>query len=60
MVDVTDIHYVLEGDEVVLLGRDKNTGEEISAELLGEMSGRFNYELTCDFNKRIPRVFVGK
>ena len=29
MVDVTDIHYVLEGDEVVLLGRDKNTGEEI-------------------------------
>ncbi len=60
MVDVTEIPYVREGDEVVLLGRDKNTGEEISAELLGDMSGRFNYELTCDFNKRIPRVFVGK
>jgi alanine racemase len=59
MVDVSEIPYVKEGDEVVLMGRDKNTGEEISAEALGEMSGRFNYELTCDINKRVPRIFVG-
>ncbi len=58
MVDVTDIPEAKEGDEVVLLGRDKKTGEEISAEMLGELSGRFNYELTCDINKRVPRVFV--
>ncbi len=58
MVDVTDIPDVKEGDEVVLLGKDKTTGEEITAEFLGELSGRFNYELTCDINKRVPRVFV--
>ncbi len=58
MVDVTDIPYVKEGDEVVLLGKDKTTGEEISAEFLGDLSGRFNYELTCDISKRVPRVFV--
>ncbi len=59
MVDVTDVPYVREGDEVVLMGKDKTTGEEITAEFLGELSGRFNYELTCDINKRVPRVFVG-
>ncbi len=58
MVDVTAIPGVCEGDEVVLLGRDKKSGEVISAELLGEMSGRFNYELTCDINHRVPRIFV--
>ncbi len=58
MVDVTDIPDVKEGDEVVLLGRDKKSGEEITAEFLGDLSGRFNYELTCDINKRVPRIFV--
>ena len=58
MVDVTDIPEAKEGDEVVLLGKDKTSGETISAELLGDMSGRFNYELTCDINKRVPRMFV--
>ena len=58
MVDVTDIPDVKEGDEVVLLGKDKKTGEEISAEFLGDLSGRFNYELTCDINKRVPRIYV--
>ena len=58
MVDVTDIRDVCEGDEVILMGKDKNTGEAITAEFLGNLSGRFNYELTCDINKRVPRVFV--
>ncbi len=57
MVDVTDIPDVQEGHEVVLLGRDKRSGEVITAEMLGDMSGRFNYELTCDISKRVPRVF---
>ena len=57
MVDVTDIPDVKEGDEVVLMGKDKKSGEEITAEFLGELSGRFNYELTCDISKRVPRVF---
>lgn len=55
MVDVTDIPEAKEGDRVVLLGYD---GEEhISAEELGALSGRFNYELVCDFGKRLPRVY---
>ena len=58
MVDVTDIPDVREGDEVVLMGKDKTSGEEITAEFLGDLSGRFNYELTCDISKRVPRVFV--
>ena len=55
MVDVSHIPDVVEGDRVVLLGTDGK--EQISAELLGEMSGRFNYELLCDLGKRIPRVY---
>lgn len=57
MVDVTDIPEVREGDKVTLIGRD---GEEvISAEELGALSGRFNYELVCMLGKRIPRVYIG-
>ncbi len=57
MVDVTDIPDVRENDEVILLGKDRISGEEITAEMLGNLSGRFNYELTCDINKRVPRIF---
>ncbi len=56
MVDVSEIPEATENDEVVLLGRD---GEErISAEELGELSGRFNYELVCDLGARIPRIYT--
>lgn len=57
MVDVTEIEGVMEGDKVTLIGRDGT--EEISANELGEISGRFNYELMCDLGKRIPRVYIG-
>ena len=56
MVDVTDIPDVKAGDEVTLLGRD---GEEfISADTLGDLSGRFSYEFVCDINKRVPRIYL--
>jgi alanine racemase len=56
MVDVTGIPKVKEGDRVTLIGFD---GEEhISAEDLGELSGRFNYELVSDLSLRLPRVYV--
>ena len=56
MVDVTDIPKVREGDAVTLIGTQ---GEEtITAESLGELSGRFNYELVCDLGRRIPRVYI--
>ncbi len=56
MVDVTDIPQAKEGDLVTLIGRN---GEEcITADYLGELSGRFNYELVCDLNQRLPRVYI--
>lgn len=55
MVDVSNIDCE-EGDEVILIGED---GENcITMEELGELSGRFNYELACNIGKRIPRVFM--
>lgn len=56
MVDVTDIPDVYVGDTVTLLGSDG--GLQITAEELGELSGRFNYELVCDIGKRVPRLFI--
>lgn len=56
MVDVTEIEAVAENDEVTLIGTDGK--EQITMEELGELSGRFNYELACDLGKRIPRVYL--
>ena len=56
MVDVTGIPEAAEGDVVVLLGEDET--ERMTAEMLGDLSGRFNYELVCDINKRVPRVYL--
>ena len=55
-VDVSEIPGVMEGDKVTLLGVDGT--ERITAEELGELSGRFNYEFVCDLGKRIPRVYI--
>lgn len=56
MIDVTDIDAVAEGDVVTVLGTD---GELcITAEEIGALCGRFNYELVCDISKRVPRVYV--
>ncbi len=56
MVDVSGIEDVKEGDLVTLIGVD---GEErITMEELGDLSGRFNYELACNLGKRIPRVYI--
>lgn len=55
MVDVSDIPEAAEGSLVTLIGKDGK--EEITMEQLGDLSGRFNYELSCDLGKRIPRVY---
>lgn len=55
MIDVTDIPDTQTGSEVTLLGRDGD--EEITAEELASLSGRFHYELLCDIGKRVPRVY---
>lgn len=56
MVDVTHIPGVQNGDEVTLIGRDAD--KQITMEELGDLSGRFNYELACDLGKRIPRAYT--
>ncbi len=55
MVDVTEIPEASEGDMVTLIGSEG--GQEITMEQLGELCGRFNYELACDIGKRVPRRF---
>lgn len=57
MVDITDIPEAKEGSLCTLLGTDG--GETITMEELGDLSGRFNYELACDINKRVPRIVCG-
>ena len=56
MVDVTHIPGVEPGDRVVLMGTDGK--ETISAELLGEAAGSFNYEQVCDVSRRVSRVYL--
>ncbi|MQN00699.1 MAG: alanine racemase [Lachnospiraceae bacterium] len=55
MVDVSDVPDVAPMDEVTLIGKDGD--EEITVEELGDLSGRFNYELACDLGIRIPRLY---
>ena len=56
MVDICrQFPEAMEGDKVTLLGADGQ--ERITAEELGELSGRFNYEFVCTLGKRIPRVY---
>ena len=54
MVDVTEIPQAQHGTRVCLIG------EGLTAETVGDVSGRFNYELVCDLGKRVPRVFIEK
>ena len=56
MVDVTEVSEEIKiGDRVTLIGQD---GElSITAEEIGNLSGRFNYELVCDLGNRIPRIY---
>lgn len=55
MADVTEIPEAKEGDMATLIGSDG--GLELTIEYLGELSGRFPYELACDIGKRVPRRF---
>ncbi len=56
MVDVTEIPAAETGSEATLLGRDGE--EQITAEEIASISGRFHYELVCDIGKRVPRVYI--
>ena len=56
MVDVTHVPGVKAGDTATVFGRD---GElEITADEVAESIGTIGYELTCDINRRVPRVYI--
>lgn len=57
MLDVTDIPDVAVGDQVTLLGRDRE-GNCIRAEELAERSGTIPYEIFCGISKRVPRAYL--
>ncbi len=51
MVDVTDIENVRVGDEVVILGESGD--EVITAEEIAKLTDTINYEVVCQFQKRV-------
>jgi alanine racemase len=57
MVDVTDVPEAAVGDEVVLLGRQRDA--TVTAEELAELSGTINYEFLARLSPAIPRFVVG-
>lgn len=54
MVDVTDFENINVGDEVTILG--KNGDLEITAEEIAELTDTINYEVVCQFQKRVTIV----
>lgn len=54
MVDVTNLSDVSVGDEVVVLGNDGN--DTITAEEIASLTGTINYEVVCQFQKRVTIV----
>jgi alanine racemase len=57
MLDVTEIPGVAVGDDVTLLGCDRE-GNCIHAEELAEKTGTIPYEIFCGISKRVPRVYI--
>ncbi|MBR0399559.1 MAG: alanine racemase [Mogibacterium sp.] len=56
MVDVSEVPDVKLGDEIVIMGRQGD--QEISADDLAGINGTINYEITCCFDLRIPKVYI--
>ena len=56
MIDVTNVHNINIGDEVILFGADEN--EELPIEELAVKLGTINYELPCIINNRVPRCYT--
>ena len=56
MIDVTDIGDVQVGDEVIVLGKDKDL--KFDADDMAKAMGTINYEVLCMIKQRIPRVYI--
>ena len=53
MIDVTSVHNINIGDEVIIFGKEVVTADEIAESL-----GTINYEIVCMLSRRIPRVYI--
>ncbi len=56
MVDVTDVPHVEVGDEVIVMGSDGVNS--VTADDIADATGTINYEITCAFGQRLPKVYV--
>ncbi len=56
MIDVTNVHNISIGDEVILFGADEN--ENLPIEELAVKLGTINYEIPCVINNRVPRCYI--
>jgi alanine racemase len=56
MIDVTDIPGAALGDEAVFIGEQQ--GERITAEEVAEICGTISYEIFCNINHRVGRIYV--
>lgn len=52
MIDVTNVHNIERGDEVILF-----SNEGITVDDLAKWLDTINYEITCVIGKRIPRIY---
>jgi len=56
LADITDLHDVTPGEEVVLLGHGGIL--TITADEIAEYAGTIPYEILCKISKRVMRVYV--
>ena len=53
MIDVTNVHNINIGDEVIIFGKDT-----VTADTLASYLDTINYEIISMISKRIPRIFI--
>lgn len=53
MIDVTNVHTIDKGDEVIIFGREGVTIDDLAMWL-----ETINYEVSCVIGKRIPRIYT--
>lgn len=56
MVDITDVPEAQVGDTVTVVGRDGDAA--ITWDDWADQLGTISYELVCDINKRVPRLYL--
>ncbi|MCK4777217.1 MAG: alanine racemase, partial [Actinomycetia bacterium] len=56
MVDISALEDIGAGEEVILLGRQKD--QEVTATELASLLGTINYEITCMVSKRVHRKYL--